>query len=97
VIGRSLAQAPETLYLLSPLLKSGWPNMCVIAQDHEFVVTDPKYPSFGALTNHLQNRSMNYLYACIDYRLDDEKAGKKLYNKLIGEDGTKLQPPQWLD
>jgi hypothetical protein len=45
--GKSLAQAPETLYLLSPLIKPGWPNRCVIAQDHEFVVTDPKCPNFG--------------------------------------------------
>ena len=100
VIGKSLAQAPETLYLLSPLLKPGWPNMCVIAQDHEFVVTDPKCPNLeqpeATWCNHQRFEGFlsGYLSACIDYRLDDEKAGKKLFNKLIREDGTKLQTLQ---
>ena len=98
MVGKSLAQAPETLYLLAPLLKPGWPSMCVIAQDHEFVVTDPKCPNSGAPEATWCSECWRFdsmlnccLWACIDYRLDDEKAGKKLFNKLIREDGTKLQ------
>ena len=104
MVGKSLAQAPETLYLLAPLLNFICSRpMCVIAQDHEFVVTDPKCPNFEAPEATWCSESECWrfdgmlsacLWACIDYRLDDEKAGKKLFNKLIREDGTKLQTLQ---
>jgi hypothetical protein len=42
-MGKTPAQAPETLYLLVQITLFE-PKRCVIAQDHEFVVTDPQRP-----------------------------------------------------
>jgi hypothetical protein len=72
--------------------QADWMQLYVLAQDHEFVVIDPQRP--------LEELQLEYcfadidvadiLQACVEHRSGSEKAGAKLFNKLIGDDGAKL-------
>ena len=101
VIGKTSVQAPETLYLLMsevPGVVGPGAQEYVLAQDHEFVVIDPQRPlevlqpdyylpelDFAGAKHHPA-----ILQACVKHRSGSEKAGAKLFNKLIGDDGAKL-------
>ena len=98
VIGKTSVQAPETLYLLMQVADWG-PQLYVLAQDHEFVVIDPQRPLEELADIYLQEPSEYFsadidvadiLQACVEHRSGSEKAGAKLFNKLIGDDGAKL-------
>ena len=98
VIGKTSVQAPETLYLL--MQEADWGDqLYVLAQDHEFVVIDPQRPLEELADIYLQEPSEYFsadidvadiLQACVEHRSGSEKAGAKLFNKLIGDDGAKL-------
>ena len=99
VIGKTSVQAPETLYLLMQDPHEGGVQLYVLAQDHEFVVIDPQRPLEELADIYLQEPSEYFsadidvadiLQACVEHRSGSEKAGAKLFNKLIGDDGAKL-------